>query len=150
MTFWKRILKHCNDHRPTGYNAPSNRSLETKWGLIKYNVAKFCGVYNLVFMLNESGTFSQACGKCRFYTTRLSSCYLPCQTRTHSPTLPVSTSIYAVRKRCQSSDGALLRKKRRRQAPRRRRRNWLQRELLKLKLKLPLTIASPRPHSSLG
>jgi hypothetical protein len=33
--------------------------LETKWGLIKHNIAKFCGVYNSVFALNESGISSQ-------------------------------------------------------------------------------------------
>jgi hypothetical protein len=31
--------------------------LETKWGVIKHDVAKFCGVYKSVVALNESGTF---------------------------------------------------------------------------------------------
>ena len=35
-----------------------NRSLKTKWKVIKYNVLKFCGVYtiNLVLLLREFGT----------------------------------------------------------------------------------------------
>jgi hypothetical protein len=57
--FWERILKHYNNHRPTGCDARPSRSLETKWGLIKHDVAKFYGIYNLVFALNESGTSSQ-------------------------------------------------------------------------------------------
>jgi hypothetical protein len=53
--FWERILKHYNDHRPAGCDARPSRSLETKWGLIKHDVAKFCGVYKQVLALNESG-----------------------------------------------------------------------------------------------
>jgi hypothetical protein len=57
--FWERILKHYNDHRPTGCDPRPSRSLETKWGLIKHDVAKFCGVYKSVAALNESGTSAQ-------------------------------------------------------------------------------------------
>jgi hypothetical protein len=57
--FWERILKHYNDHRPTGCDPRPSRSLETKWGLIKHDVVKFCGVYKSVVALNESGTSAQ-------------------------------------------------------------------------------------------
>ena len=32
------------------------RSLETKWGVIKHDVSKFCGVYKSILLLRESGT----------------------------------------------------------------------------------------------
>jgi hypothetical protein len=57
--FWERILNHYNDHLPTGCEPRPSRSLETKWGVIKHYVAKFCGVYKSVVALNESGTSSQ-------------------------------------------------------------------------------------------
>jgi hypothetical protein len=34
-------------------------SLETKWGLIKHDVAQFCGNYQPIITLNESATFSE-------------------------------------------------------------------------------------------
>jgi hypothetical protein len=52
--FWERITEHYEDHRP---DAPRpQRSLETKWGLIKHDVSSFCGVYSQVLRLNKSGT----------------------------------------------------------------------------------------------
>ena len=52
--FWERIAEHYEDHRP---DAPRpQRSLETKWGLIKHDVSVFCGVYSQVLRLNKSGT----------------------------------------------------------------------------------------------
>ena len=52
--FWERITEHYDDHRP---DAPRpQRSLETKWGLIKHDVSSFCGVYSQVLRLNKSGT----------------------------------------------------------------------------------------------
>ena len=52
--FWERITEHYDDHRP---DAPRpQRSLETKWGLIKHDVSSFCGVYAQVLRLNKSGT----------------------------------------------------------------------------------------------
>ncbi len=42
--------KHaCGAKRPT-------RSLETKWGNIKYDVVKFCECYGFVVALNEFGS----------------------------------------------------------------------------------------------
>ena len=52
--FWERIADHYEDHRP---DAPRpQRSLETKWELIKHDVSSFCGVYSQVLRLNKSGT----------------------------------------------------------------------------------------------
>jgi hypothetical protein len=33
--------------------------LETKWGFIKHDVAKFCGNYHTIVALSESGTFNE-------------------------------------------------------------------------------------------
>jgi hypothetical protein len=44
--FWERITEHYNANRPDGVRPL--RSLETKWGLIKHNVSKFCGIYNQI------------------------------------------------------------------------------------------------------
>jgi hypothetical protein len=41
--FWERITDHYDEYRP---DAPRpQRSLETKWRLIKRDVSCFCGVY---------------------------------------------------------------------------------------------------------
>jgi hypothetical protein len=52
--FWERIGLHYDDYRPGGYRGC--RSLESKWGLIKHDVAKFIGVYKQILCLNKSGT----------------------------------------------------------------------------------------------
>jgi hypothetical protein len=57
--FWERILKHYNDHLPTSFEPRPSRLLETKWGVIKHDVAKFCGVYKYVVALNESITSAE-------------------------------------------------------------------------------------------
>jgi hypothetical protein len=57
--FWERILNHYNNHLPIGCGPRPSRSLETKWGVIKHDVAKFCGVYKSVVALNESSTSAQ-------------------------------------------------------------------------------------------
>jgi hypothetical protein len=54
-TFWERILKHYNNHLPTSCDRQQSISLETKWGLIKHDIAKFCCVYKSVVALNKSG-----------------------------------------------------------------------------------------------
>jgi hypothetical protein len=54
--FWDRIATHYNQNRPTGGGHRPARSLETKWGAIKHDVAKFIGVYNQVLGCRESGT----------------------------------------------------------------------------------------------
>ena len=52
--FWERITEHYNENRPDGVRPL--RSLETKWGLIKHNVSKFCGIYNQIELLHKSGS----------------------------------------------------------------------------------------------
>ena len=52
--FWERISEHYDEHRPDVVRP--QRSLETKWGLIKHDVSAFCGVYAQVLRLNKSGT----------------------------------------------------------------------------------------------
>jgi hypothetical protein len=52
--FWERISDHYDEHR---LDAPRpQRSLETKWGLIKHDVSSFCGIYSQILRLNKSGT----------------------------------------------------------------------------------------------
>jgi len=53
-TFWDHIT-HFNQSKPRTKVVHSARSLETKWGHIKHNVAKFCGAYMQVFDCRESG-----------------------------------------------------------------------------------------------
>jgi hypothetical protein len=45
---------HYNNNHPISY-----KKRPTKWGLIKHDVAKLCGSYQIVVALNESGTFSE-------------------------------------------------------------------------------------------
>ena len=52
--FWERITEHYNENRPDGVRPL--RNLETKWGLIKDNVPKFCGIYNQIQRLHKSGS----------------------------------------------------------------------------------------------
>jgi hypothetical protein len=59
QTFWERIVAHYNNNRPISCGEHLARSLETKWGLIKHDVSKFCGNYHIVVALHESGTFSK-------------------------------------------------------------------------------------------
>jgi hypothetical protein len=52
--FWERISEHYIANRPDGVRPL--RSLETKWGLIKHNVSKFCGIYNQIQRMHKSGS----------------------------------------------------------------------------------------------
>ena len=54
--FWDRIARHYQEHKPQGREDRSTRSLETKWGAIKHDVAKFVAVHSQVLNLKESGT----------------------------------------------------------------------------------------------
>ena len=54
--FWERITAHFNQNKPRTSPVRPARSLETKWGHIKHDVAKFCGAYKQVFDIRESGT----------------------------------------------------------------------------------------------
>ena len=55
-TFWERITTHFNRVKARGSPNRPSRSLETKWGSIKHDVAKFCGAYKQVLDCRESGT----------------------------------------------------------------------------------------------
>jgi len=54
--FWDRIVAHYNKHRPAGVEERALRSLDSKWGIIKHNAAKFCGCYETTKNLQISGT----------------------------------------------------------------------------------------------
>ena len=53
-TFWERIASHFNNHSSSVYRL--SRSLESKWGLVKHDVSKFCGIYAQVENQRRSGT----------------------------------------------------------------------------------------------
>ena len=54
--FWDRIARHYQEHKPQGREDRPAWSLETKWGAIKHDVAKFVAVHSQVLNLKESGT----------------------------------------------------------------------------------------------
>ena len=54
-TFWERVAEHYNQNRPTTGGGRFARSLETKWGSIKHDVAKFVEVYKQVHLCRKSG-----------------------------------------------------------------------------------------------
>jgi hypothetical protein len=54
--FWERITTHFNRVKARGSPLRPAKSLETKWGSIKHDVAKFCGAYKQVLDCRESGT----------------------------------------------------------------------------------------------
>ncbi len=58
-TFWERVHFHYNANWPQTCVKKLTRSLETKWGIIKHNVAKFCGNYSVVNVLCESRTSNE-------------------------------------------------------------------------------------------
>jgi hypothetical protein len=53
-TFWDRVQNHFNELCLDSCALRSIRSLETKWGIIKHDVAKFVGHYTTVLVLCES------------------------------------------------------------------------------------------------
>jgi len=59
QAFWERIITHYNNNHLASCRECLARSLETKWGFMKHDVAKFCGNYQIVVSLNESGTSSE-------------------------------------------------------------------------------------------
>jgi hypothetical protein len=54
--FWECITTHYNQNKPIGGGERPSRSLETKWGIIKHDVAKFIGVHKQVSSCRESGS----------------------------------------------------------------------------------------------
>ncbi len=59
MTFWDRVQQHYNNNQPPTYAKRPSRSLETKWGVIKYNVFKFVRCHGSIVALNEFDTFEE-------------------------------------------------------------------------------------------
>lgn len=54
--FWTRVAKLFEDSCPPGSIQRPQRSLESKWGTINHDVAKFASAYASVCDLNESGS----------------------------------------------------------------------------------------------
>jgi hypothetical protein len=54
IAFWERIANHYREHKPVGGGDRPARSLETKWEIIKHDVAKFVGLHNQVLSMKES------------------------------------------------------------------------------------------------
>jgi hypothetical protein len=52
-SFWERIFEHYKEHAPFGERP--YRSLETKWGIMKHDVASFIGCYKQTKAANKSG-----------------------------------------------------------------------------------------------
>jgi hypothetical protein len=50
-------MNHINESHPVGCAPRFALSLETKWGIIKHDVAKFVGHYTIVLALRESRTW---------------------------------------------------------------------------------------------
>ncbi len=59
QTFWVRIATHHNNNRPLCCAKHLAKSLETKWGAIKHDVAKFCDNYQTVVALNKCSESSK-------------------------------------------------------------------------------------------
>ena len=55
-TFWEPIATHYNQNRPMGRGEHLVRSLETKWGSIKYNILKFSKVFKQASACLEFGS----------------------------------------------------------------------------------------------
>ena len=54
--FWKRVCKYYHENQPFGAGERPSRLLETKWGVVKHDVAKFYGVYKRVLNYRELET----------------------------------------------------------------------------------------------
>jgi len=54
--FGERITTYYNSHRPSGVEERPLCSLDSKWGIIKHDIAKFCGCYETIKNLEISGT----------------------------------------------------------------------------------------------
>jgi hypothetical protein len=55
-TFWDRMQNHFNESRFASCAPRFALSLETKWGIIKHDIAKFVGHYTIVLAFCESRT----------------------------------------------------------------------------------------------
>jgi hypothetical protein len=57
-SFWEHVAKSYNLHTPLGCCDRNARLLECKWGTIRHDVSKFCGVYSQVLGMHLSGVSS--------------------------------------------------------------------------------------------
>jgi len=53
-SYWRRICDYYNEHKKTPHSR-SQHSLEHRWGSIQLDTTKFCGFYDKVLRLNQSG-----------------------------------------------------------------------------------------------
>jgi hypothetical protein len=53
-SFWEKITTHYSNNQPLCRAKHPTKSLETKWGVIKHNVTKFCYNYEAMAILNKS------------------------------------------------------------------------------------------------
>jgi hypothetical protein len=51
ITFWDRVQNHFNESYLISCAPRFARSLKTKWGIIKHDIAKFIGNYIVVLAL---------------------------------------------------------------------------------------------------
>jgi hypothetical protein len=58
-TFWDRVQNHFNESHSASCAPRFALSLETKWGIIKHDVAKFVGHYTIMLALCESRTWTK-------------------------------------------------------------------------------------------
>jgi hypothetical protein len=59
QAFWKGITTHYNNNQPVCCAKHLARSLETKWGVIKHDVVKFCDNCQVVATFNKSDDSSK-------------------------------------------------------------------------------------------
>jgi hypothetical protein len=59
--FWDSMQNHFNESHPTSCAPRYARSLETKWGIIKHDVAKFIGNYTILLVFHELGIGFEIC-----------------------------------------------------------------------------------------
>jgi hypothetical protein len=54
QVFWEKITSQYNNNQLFCCVEHSTKSLETKWGVIKYDVTKFCYNYQAMAIFNKS------------------------------------------------------------------------------------------------
>jgi hypothetical protein len=70
--FWNRVQNYFSESCPTSCTPRFARSLETKWGIIKHDVAKFIRNYIVVLVFCESriGFENTLCKALKLYKTK--------------------------------------------------------------------------------
>jgi len=54
QVFWEKITTHYNNNQPFYCAKHPTKNLETKWGMIKHDVIKFCDNYQAMAIFNKS------------------------------------------------------------------------------------------------